>query len=328
MPNAFIITSSRLWQGKRQRKMKRRRSSRYPSCFCSMVFVVALFVSVMTTVLDLRIVSQKIPTNYRQATSATKSNYNDLENLSRKLNTAMIENQITSMNCGGRKCFVTLPDDDQNKNRIGYVIAQNNRIQRQISIDMNKAWDIAKTLHNKYNLSTLLLGPPEQLFTMSESFFEKLNSIQVQSDPGHFVNKNVKEWSSDDPLIIQATSIIPTPNFMWHINVYTSKENYRKPMVYADFISNHVQDINKFAKNLFSNLDSMKQFLNKNDGEYPCLLTDLQLIVDVEGNIHHVDLDRCYENTEQGIYKQYAYDIFEESIKLWNQAVKIAKSLG
>lgn len=39
------------------------------------------------------------------------------------------------------------------------------------------------------------------------------------------------------------------------------------------------------------------------DNDYPCLLYDFQLMIDFKGRIHHVDLDRCFDEQPKRLDK-------------------------
>ena len=39
------------------------------------------------------------------------------------------------------------------------------------------------------------------------------------------------------------------------------------------------------------------------DNDYPCLLNDFQLVIDFQGRIHHIDLDRCFDVHQKQLSK-------------------------
>ena len=39
------------------------------------------------------------------------------------------------------------------------------------------------------------------------------------------------------------------------------------------------------------------------ENKYPCLLNDFQLMIDFKGRIHHIDLDRCFDEQPKQLDK-------------------------
>ena len=71
--------------------------------------------------------------------------------------------------------------------------------------------------------------------------------------------------------------------------------------VYTNFIQTNVKDIDHFIETSQKDVNATKDMLMDND--YPCLLNDFQLVIDFQGHIHHIDLDRCFDVHQKQLSK-------------------------
>jgi len=201
---------------------------------------------------------------------------------------------ISSVRCGNLKCFVIMENSNVTTNR-GYVIAQENRIKSGEEMGLMKsklddAWMIASHIHHKYNLSTLLLEPAEMI-SKDVQFVDSLNKKLIhQLVP----TMKIQGFNAIIPITVQQSLVIPEPNFFWH---YQYSVNIKKLLnvesIYTDFVQTHVQNYDQFITTLQKDVNATKQMLIEN--KYPCLLYDFQLMIDFKGRIHHIDLDRCFD---------------------------------
>ena len=212
---------------------------------------------------------------------------------------------ISSVRCGNLKCFVIM----ENSNAIaitnkGYVIAQENRTKSEalgvgsMKSKLDDAWIIASHIHHKYNLSTLLLGPSEMI-SKDVKFVDSLNNKLIH----HSVpTRKMQGFNANKPITVQKSLVMPEPNFFWHYTVsVVTKKLLNVDSIYTDFVQTQVQDYDQFITTLQKDVNATKQMLVENN--YPCLLNDFQLMIDFKGRIHHIDLDRCFDEQPKRLDK-------------------------
>ena len=66
--------------------------------------------------------------------------------------------------------------------------------------------------------------------------------------------------------------------------------------IYSNFIET-IKDSDQFIETLQKDINATKEMLR--DDDCPCLLKDFQLVIDLKGRIHHIDLDRCFDEHQE-----------------------------
>jgi hypothetical protein len=190
--------------------------------------------------------------------------------------------------CGGRKCFVRLKSNQD----VGYLIAHEGAtFTAHIYKEFNRTWTLAKRLQQDYNVSTLLLEPPLELLDKDIHFVNQLNALLATADREGGKTNPIR-ISTEGPLVVQKVQVAPEPNMLWHM--LWAKELSQDLKVYMHFLNISVTgDKGNFSRSLLDNLSVMRQIVQ--DMEYSCLTKDFQFIIDYEGGIHHLDLDRCFQ---------------------------------
>ena len=185
----------------------------------------------------------------------------------------------------------------------GYVIAQENRTKSGEVLGLMKsklddAWIIASHIHHTYNLSTLLLGPAEMI-SKDVQFVDSLNNKLLH----HRVpTQKIQGFNANKPITVQQSLVMPEPTFFWHYTVsVVIKKLLNVDSIYTDFVQTHVRDYYLFIETLQKDVNATKQMLM--DNNYPCLLHDFQLMIDFKGRIHHIDLDRCFDEQPKQLDK-------------------------
>ena len=106
---------------------------------------------------------------------------------------------ISTVRCGNLKCFITFKNRGEEKKNVGYVVAQDNRTMSGtmgFESKLDYAWMLASHIHNNYNLSTLLLEPPETIL-MNALLVDSLNSKLLH----HRVpNRKIQGFTAKKPL--------------------------------------------------------------------------------------------------------------------------------
>ena len=207
---------------------------------------------------------------------------------------------ISTVKCGNLKCFITFESSNEKTNNVGYIVAQDNRTELGEGFEskLDEAWAIASNIHHRYNLSTLLLGPSETI-SKDAQFVETLNDKLVHhSSP----TRKIQGFNPNTPLIVQKSLVMPDPHYFWHYQVsVVTKKLLNMDSVYTNFIQTNVKDIDHFIETLQKDVNATKDMLMDND--YPCLLNDFQLVIDFQGHIHHIDLDRCFDVHQKQLSK-------------------------
>jgi hypothetical protein len=244
--------------------------------------------------------------------------------------------------CGGKKCFVRLKSNQQ----VGYLMAHEGAgFVEHIYKEFNQTWTLAKHLRQDYNVSTLLLEPPLEVLDKDILFLHQLNARLATDRKDE--RKNIR-ISTERPLVVQKVRVAPEPNMFWQM--WWAQELSQDLKVYVHFLNASVTgDKRIFSRNLVGNFSVTRQILQ--DKEYSCLNTDLQFIIDYEGGIHHLDLDRCFEapnhndtnsrrqnrylarrirfiNTLENCFKKALRALNVSSISIEDEAGNLSPSLG
>ena len=214
--------------------------------------------------------------------------------------------KVLSVKCGDTKCFVifslnnTANPNPPSPNVVGYIVAQENRTWRgDFELGFNKSYEIANKIRHRYpTASTLLIGPSETIrmnttTTTELLFVNQFNDIMKEQNPP----SKAFEFSTDVPWIVQKSLVIPSPNIFWHYKSglagHSNRNNMKQLSTYLEFIELHVQDLEMFAKNVSEQIGTTRQIVKA----FPCLTMDFQFLLDYEGKIHHLDLDRCFDES-------------------------------
>jgi hypothetical protein len=116
--------------------------------------------------------------------------------------------------CGGKKCFFRLKSNQQ----VGYLMAHEGArpfFSENIYEEFNQTWTLAKRLQQDYNVSTLLLGPPQELSGKDNHFLEQLNA-RLATDHREDEKKGIRV-STERALVVQKVQVAPKPNMLWQM---------------------------------------------------------------------------------------------------------------
>lgn len=218
--------------------------------------------------------------------------------------------QVEKMRCGGKKCFLRLKDVD-----FGFLVTHDRaRFSDRAYREFVRTYSLATGLRRDYNVSTLLLEPPQEILhapspstnssnrhQSSTDIFQQLNNY-VEKHPesgGNLKETRTVSFDNSKSLVLQKVQVAPEPNMLWQM-WYAARGMAKDLKVYTKFINTTVVLDGKqaFANTLRKNLAVTKRLLQ--DNRYACLNNDFQFILDFTGNIHHLDLDRCFEKNMTG----------------------------
>lgn len=185
--------------------------------------------------------------------------------------------------CGWHKCFFRSKSNPQ----VGYLIARSTEMssrekkKRLQSLDL--AYQLAKHLEQEYNIRHFLIAPPISL-TVDKSLESRMNN-NLKSETNR---KNFKKRRFPKGSVAFAEKVKPAPSHALLIGCKESKLKLFHKVV-DKFIS-RVHDKESFARQLTKSFAELRTVLLHE----PCLLYDFQVLIDVKGNLYHLDFDRCF----------------------------------
>ena len=209
------------------------------------------------------------------------------------------------LSCGRKKCLFPVVDQStKNNDKVdpadttgtstskGYLISNGDAKQYQRAFD---AWRYAKYLEHHYGLRQTLLDKPVQ-FDISADLAK--NHLNVDfSGSGRLGYKNSTRQFEAGPAIAQPVQIVAQPWIL--VGCYGRYESSVKKL--ERFVSKVMKGAlaevdatatnNHFLENFAHDLNQTDTILQESEVE--CLYHDFQLILDAEGHLVHMDLDRC-----------------------------------
>lgn len=103
----------------------------------------------------------------------------------------------------------------------------------------------------------------------------------------------------DNPLVLQRVQLVPPPKKKWQYLFYDD-DAVTNVELYTDFVQtifgSSLNDgrphrIQSFASTLLESLNTLREMLE----DFPRMYQDLQFLLDAQGTLHNIDLDRCWE---------------------------------
>jgi hypothetical protein len=199
--------------------------------------------------------------------------------------------------CGTYKCYfpeLTLAspghgqaatgERDAEVRKIGWLIESESNKRHQDLSSWMRTWEFAKDLHTRYGAGAkhLLLGPPRR-FAIGNSDAALLNAHLWHLGQ----HKNVSARYAKGNVLVQPVSSCPSSSCVL-LGCYRNKlESFRMDL--AAFLE-QVHDKARFMHALEQNVRSVNTMVR----ETTCLRTDFQILVRNDGQIFHLDLDRCF----------------------------------
>lgn len=192
--------------------------------------------------------------------------------------------------CGSYKCFYRLKTDPQ----VGYLVVKQSK-RKQSGIDrftcLNEGWKLAEQLRKEYNINHFLLAPLVNI-TVTEELASHLN-YNMWSDKHQrmFSRKTRRERQFPVGSIIHAQKVQLAPKRHIMIGCVDSKVSVFQHRL-EHFLS-FVPDKESFRRNVKHHLDTARIILQAE----PCLVKDFQVMVDADGQVFHLDFDRCFSSS-------------------------------
>ena len=247
------------------------------------------------------------PPSRRSAPNPTQSRQTNANTPLSTESVATIGNGLATigavLSCGRKKClFPVVVQSAKKYDKVatatntatskGYLISNGDAKQYQRAFD---AWRYAKYLEHHYSLRQTLLDKPV-LFNVSADLAK--NHLNVDfSDSGRLGYQNSTRQFEAGPAIAQPVQIVAKPWIL--VGCYGRYESSVKKL--ERFVSKVMKDVvvevdatatkQHFLDNFAHDLNQTETILQESEVE--CLYHDFQLILDAEGRLVHMDLDRC-----------------------------------
>jgi len=119
------------------------------------------------------------------------------------------------------------------------------------------------------------------------------------SEKGQRLFQN-ERFPENTTAFVQRVKVAPEPNLL--IGCVESKVKVFEQYL-GDFMES-VNDKDEFGRRFQENLKMARKLLNEVE---PCLVKDFQALVDTDGNLYHLDFDRCF-SPESGTKKYTAVE--------------------
>jgi hypothetical protein len=160
-----------------------------------------------------------------------------------------------------------------------------------------------------FSQENLLMEPPQSI-RITEAMADQLNAAPLVE-----YSKRIKDRFGKGFLVVQKVRPLPEPTLLY--GVQASKEDYFFEHLQEKLLT-LVKDKRSFTRHLIGNMTSVKNLMQDTKA-LRCLTVEFQVLVDVQGGIHHLDLDRCInpDGTLRHLTRQYKnvfarLDLFEK----------------
>ena len=164
---------------------------------------------------------------------------------------------------------------------MGWLIQSQSHHGRPELSDWMKTWELAKDLHTRYGANHLLLGPPRRIALGSS------DAALLNAHLWHPVqHRNVSRRYAEGNVLVQPVRSCPPSSCL-----ITKCGEFNKAfaLMLPAFLE-HVHDKATFMHALEQSVRSVNAMVRAT----PCLQRDFQVFVRNDGQILHLDLDRCF----------------------------------
>ena len=189
--------------------------------------------------------------------------------------------------CGANKCFFRLKTNVN----VGYLVQPDvfrydtHTSPDQLFKTLEVSWEFAEQLRRKHGIKHFLLEAPTKI-NVNERLAKQLNSNIWSEARG--VQYDTDRFPEGSTAFIQKVRLAPEPNLI--IGCTASKRDQFKRN--ADTFLAEVSDKEAFARHFAENMKLTRSLL---DSE-PCLFKDFQILLHTNGEVFHLDFDRCFSS--------------------------------
>jgi hypothetical protein len=189
--------------------------------------------------------------------------------------------------CGAQKCFYRLKSDPQ----VGYLVMPSSKKgddNRFTTLDLG--WRLAERLRHEYNIMHFLLAPIVNA-TVSGELAEHLNyNMYDEKHQRAFSRNSMKKRKFRIGSTVHAQKVQLAPKRSLVIGCTESKVEVIQQRLHR-FLS-LVGDKEEFSRNVRHHFGVARSILR----DVPCLVKDFQAMLDTQGDLYHIDFDRCYRS--------------------------------
>ena len=182
-----------------------------------------------------------------------------------------------------------------------------------------KAWELGNKLHAQYGANNLMLGPPGER-VLDEDGASLLNAHLTNTVRETKVHKRYREGN----VLLQPVRpcLLPSCILMGCYDGYAEQwPEHSKPAYFARILPQfleHVQDKVKFERvvkqTLLTNWTAMMQAT-------PCLYPDFQAMIRSDGQLFHIDMDRCFLPAGATAKNRWTDDCFDKTLSTIHAAI-------
>lgn len=209
----------------------------------------------------------------------------------------------TKVSCGANKCFFRLKKNRQ----VGYLaMLKRFGSERDWFHEMESSYILAKELEEKYGIQHLLLGPPVKM-TISNKLATCMNANLWRESASENRGGSPPIYAEGATAILQKARVASAP----HLLIGNSPDKLVMLERHLNSFVASIQDKELFARRFSGSVRVAREVVK----EKPCLLRDFQALVDIEGQIYHTDLDRCFERE----YQDMEWALTPTNLRRWSQ---------
>lgn len=228
--------------------------------------------------------------------------------------------------CGMSKCFFPSKRSDDDE---GYLIQHSKSNQSKTHQKWLRTWERAEEMTSRYNETRhFLLDAPVMPENPPLPLLERMNDMVF--GPGrtndHYFGKAkgynaTRQSKSNAGFVVQRVRTAPNPSFICRCYFFSRKSAKRGEegrfkfdglSVSTDNFRLAVPDEKAFMSTFKVELQRTIRLLA--DERYKGLFKDFQFLLDVQGRIHHIDLDRMEEKTFRYPSKKGAKQCFDGAL--------------
>lgn len=187
--------------------------------------------------------------------------------------------------CGNYKCFY----QSKSNPLAGYLIMRETKTQYTQESRMNMlkgGWSFAQKLQARYDIPHFLSSPPINM-TVSQHLSYTLNQNLKSQETTKYNYTGKVIFREGKTVAIQPCILAPKP----HLIIGGVEGKLVEFEQHVDKFLSLVIDKAAFSRHFSRDMGKMMKAIEHE----PCLAYDFQAMVDLDGHLHNIDLDRCFD---------------------------------
>lgn len=187
--------------------------------------------------------------------------------------------------CGAYKCFYR----SRSNETLGYLIMREKLHEFTTSdamVMVASGWNLANELKRQYEVDHFLLEPPFNI-TVTRRLATDLNDHLWSEEQVRYNYTNRILYPTGSTAIVQKCRVAPDPFLLIASGEGKLVEFEQRVEGFLEY----VLDRATFVENFQAGMDTIKTMLETE----PCLMYDFQTMLDMDGHIYNLDVDRCFD---------------------------------